>query len=185
MHRNDLFAPEVVQQIESYAAMWNECMPKTTDISFQLQHTENGWRTVVLNTKNKTGTVTNDARFILAFSEPKDTPNEGWNPKLLDQYAFLLKPALKFITDLSVMQEIASFINRFSDVKELTKGERRQLLALIRKGRFNLHEVLKDNVHVNLFFKVIKNGRKPERYLDGYALYLTDRNFKEVEEEEE
>lgn len=184
---NQTFSEAVVTEIEQYSKLWEECMPAYLGLGFELQQNSDGWRTVITK-KGKRGIVCRYAYDVIDFSQSSLTPDAGWNPKLLDSYAQFLKPALYFIASLDTIESIMSIVKGKSE-KELTKPERKQLINLIRCGRFNIEMRKYNEMRFDgqtlfpLFYKQINKGRQPFQYKDTFAFYLKDFNFDSDDED--
>src|SRR5690606_14308193 len=173
-----MFRESTILQIEKYAKIWADSMPKSTGLCFQLQEHDGKYRTVVTY-GHKEGTVINKAA-IIDFSDYEIDPNKAWNPNLLDRYVHLLNPRLYFIASYEVMMQIKALVDEASDLKSLNAEV---VYKLLFRGRLTLNEVYKKNVHLKYIFEVFKTARPiVMRNKNEYAIFLTERNLEDDED---
>ena len=177
-----IFDNHVVTQIERYSELWLEQMPKHSGLSFRIQFVNQQYRTVVLGFKSKSDIVCTEVRDLIDFSPLAPTPDAGWNPSLLDKYAFMLQtvqPELTFTADTDVFTKIQTML---ADVEDFKQVDVKALFALLKLGKFSLDIVLKANQHPKLIYNAIKAKHALTQVgPNSYCLFVKKQSAKEVE----
>lgn len=175
---NPYFSEVVLNQIEKYAALWDDQMP-SYGLSFRIQYTGNGYRTVVLSRKLRCDIVCSTVKDIYDFSDTRPTPNEGWNPTLLDKFAFMLRNDLTWTADESLMDELFEL---FKGAEKYNEVNHELVCEVLKKGKLSLNDNFKSNQHPQIIFKAIKKGNRITRKNGKVSLYIKSRKTTEDEE---
>jgi len=149
-------------------------------LSFRIQFIGGQYRTVVLGHKAQSDIICTEVSDLIDFSPLAPTPDAGWNPSLLDKYAFMLRNELTFTADEAVFIEIQTLL---ADIDNFKNVDAKALFAIIKKGKFSLNDVPKANQHPKLVFDAIKAGNRITKVTaKSYSLFIKFRGSKEAED---
>lgn len=158
-----LFSDKTIEEIEAYAKLWAEQMPKFSGLSFRLQLINGKFRTIVTERFKENGVVSAAITLdkivpdaIIESSQESETPDGGWHPTLLDKYAFMLRPEkVNLIAETSVLEALIDCVKQAQTVKEL---DNQKTLLLFKRCKFSTNERFDKRVHLTQVFKSVKQG---------------------------
>jgi len=168
-----------LNEIERYAALWEDQMPERNGVSFRLQYIHGQYRTVVLGYKAQSALVCTDVRSIIDFGPLAPSIVEAWQPTILDKYEPLLRNELTFNAPENVFKKMFAMIKDKSDISEV---DFESFYFLIKQGKFSLNEKAKRNQHPPLVFNALKANNRITYKGNQLSLYIKKRSTAEDEE---